>query len=109
MEEFKVNALSSAAHPLCLWLRLEDVTFVIQEAKYSKQLLHHINSQDPHIQVTVNEPGKEGALPFLDTLVSLNTTLVTMVIRKPTYTNQYLYGNSNHFITAKTVSSILKL
>ena len=47
-----------------------DDTFVIQEAKHSQKLLQHISSQDPHIQFTVEEPNQEGALPFLDPLVS---------------------------------------
>ena len=66
-------------------------------------LLHHINSQDPHIQFTIKEPNQEGALPFLDTLVSPgpNNTLVTTVYRKPTCIDQYLSWDSNHFITAE--------
>ena len=102
MEELKVKALSSVPHPL-LWLRYVDDTFVIQEEKQSQQLLQHINSQDPHIQFTIEEPNKEGALLFLDTLVSPdpNNTLVTTVYRKPTHTDQYLHWDSNHFTTAK--------
>ena len=53
MEEFEVKALNSATHTPHLWLRYVDDTFVIQEAKYSQQLLQHINAQDPHIQFTV--------------------------------------------------------
>ena len=80
-----------------------DDTFVMQEAKHSQQLVQHINSQDPHIQFTIDKPNQEGALPFLDTLVSPgpNNTLITIVHRKPTHTNQYLHWNSNPFITAK--------
>ena len=55
MEEFAVKALSSTPHPH-LWLRYVDDTFVIQEAKHSQQLLQHIKSQDPHKQLTVEEP-----------------------------------------------------
>ena len=54
-------------HTPHLWLRYLDDTFVIQEAKHSKQLLQHINSQDPHVQFTIEEPNQRGALPFLDT------------------------------------------
>ena len=103
MEEFKVKALSSSPHPPWLWIRYVDDTFVIQEAKHSQQLLQHIYSQDPHIQFTVEEPNQEGALPFLDTLISPGPTsrLVTTVYRKPKHTDQYLHWDSNHFITAK--------
>ena len=66
----KSRPLGLPKTPPCLWLRYADDTFVIQEAKLSEQLLQHINSQDSHIQFTVKETNQEGALPFLDTLVS---------------------------------------
>ena len=107
IKEFEVKALRFSPHQ---WLRYVDDTFVIQEAKHSQQLLERINSQDPHIQFTIEEPKEEGALPFLDTLVSPgpNNTQVTTVYRKPIHTNQCLHWNRNHFITAKIVSSILQ-
>ena len=99
MEEFEVKALSSAPH---LWLRYVDDTCVIQETRNSQQLLLYINAPDPHIQFTVDGPNQEGALPFLDALVSCSPDhkLVTAVYRKPTHTDQYLHWNSNHFIIA---------
>ena len=103
MEEFKVNALSSTPHTPLLWLRYVDDTFVIQEAKHSQQLIPHINTEEPYIQFTVEEPNQEGPLPFLDTLVSSgsNNLLVTTVYRKSTCIDQYLYWDGNHFITVK--------
>ena len=85
-----------------MWLRFVDDTFVINKAEYSQDLLQHINSQDPHIQFTV-EPTQQGSLPFLDTLVTIqpDNTLSTSVYRKPTHTDQYLHWDSNHHITAK--------
>ena len=56
MEEFEVKTLSSCPHPSSLWLRFVDDTFVITKAEHSQPLLQHINSQDPHIQFTVEEP-----------------------------------------------------
>ena len=102
MEEFEVQALSSFPHPPSLWLRFVDDTFVINKAKHSQDLLQHINSQDPHIQFTV-EPTQQDSLPFLDTLVTIqpDNTFSTTVYRKPTHTDQYLYWDSNHHITAK--------
>ena len=70
MEEFEVKAKSSAPLPPHLWLRFVDGTFIIQQAKHSQQLLWNINLQDPYIQFTTEDPNQEGALPFLDTLVS---------------------------------------
>ena len=85
-----------------MWLRFVDDTFVINKAEHSQNLLQHINSQDPHIQFTV-EPTQHGSLPFLDTLVTIqpDNTLSTSVYRKPTHTDQYLHWDSNHHITAK--------
>ena len=53
MEEFEVKALSTCPHPLSLWLRFVDDTFVITKAEHSQALLQHISSQDSHIQFTV--------------------------------------------------------
>ena len=51
----------------------------------------------------MEEPDQDELLPFLDTWLSpdLNNTLITTVYRKPTHTDQYLYLDSNYFITAK--------
>ena len=88
--------------PPSLWLRIVDDTFVINKAEHSRDLLKHINNQDPHIQFTV-EPTQQGSLPFLDTLVTIepDNTFSTTVYRKPTHTDQYLCWDSNHHITAK--------
>ena len=103
MEEFEVKALSSCPHPPTLCLRFVDETFIIIKAEHSQQLLQHINSQDHQIQLTVEEPSRQGTLPFLDTLVNIepNNTFSTSVYRKCTHTDQYLHWDSNHFITAK--------
>ena len=102
MEEFEVKALQSFPHPPSLWLRFVDDTFVINKVEHSQDLLQHINSQDPHIQFTV-EPTQQGSLPFLDTLVTIqpDNTFNTTLCRKPTHTDQYLHWDSNHHITAK--------
>ena len=101
MEEFAVKALTSTPPP-SLWIRFVDDTFVINKAEHSQALLQHINSQDPHIQFTV-EPTQQGLLPFLDTLVTIeqDNTFSTSVYRKQTHIDQYLHWDSNHHITAK--------
>ena len=101
MEEFEVQALSSFPTP-SLWLRFVYDIFVINQAEHSQELLHHINTQDPHIQFTV-EPTQHDSLPFLDTLITIqpDNTLSTTVYRKPTHTDQYLHRDSCHHITAK--------
>ena len=73
------------------------------KVEHSQDLLQHINSQDPHIQFTV-EPTLQGSLPFLDTLVTIqpDNTLSTFSIQK-THTHRPIppLGDSNHHITAK--------
>ena len=103
MEEFEVKTLSSCPHPPTLWLRFVADIFVITEAERSQSLFQHINGQYHHIQFTVEEPLQQGTLPFLDTVVTIesNNTFSTTVYRKPTHTDQYLHWDSNHFITAK--------
>ena len=102
MEEFEVKALITAPHPH-LWLRFVVDTLVIHKTEHSKHLLQHINSQDPNIQFTVEEPGTDGSIPFLDSKVTLgpNNNAHTTVYRKPTHIDPYLHCDSNHFITAK--------
>ena len=104
MEEFEVKALSTSPTPP-YGLRFVDDTFVINRAEHSQALLQHINSQDLHIQFTV-EPKQQGSLPFLDALVTIeqDNTFSTSVYRKPTHTDQYLHWDSNHHITAKQCS-----
>ena len=99
VEEFEVKALSSTPYPMAKFV---DDTFVINKAEHSQALLQHINSQDPHIQFTV-EPTQQGSLPFLDTLVTTEQdhTFSISVYRKPTHMDQYLHWDSNHHITVK--------
>ena len=103
MEEFEATALQSAPQPPNLWLWFVDDTLVIQEAEHSQQFLQHINSQNPNIQFTVEQPGTDGPIPFLATKVKPgpDNTIHTTGYRKPTCTDQYLHWDSNHFITAK--------
>ena len=79
MEEFEVKALQSIPHPLHLWVRFVDDTLVSQKAEHGKHLLHHIKSQDPNIQFTVEEPTADGSIQFLDTRVTPgpNNTILT--------------------------------
>ena len=88
MEEFEVNALSTAPHPPHLWLRFVDDALVIHKAEHSTQLLHQIKSQDLNIELTVEQPGTDCSIPFLNPKVTPvpNNTIHTTVYRKPTHT-----------------------
>ena len=102
MEEFEVKTLSTCPHPPSLWLRFVDDTFVIIKAEHSQELPHHINSQNPHIQFTV-EPTQQSSLLLLDTMVTIepNNTFSTTVYRKLAHTDQ-----SPHYSQVKCLQCI---
>ena len=65
-------------------------------------MLNYLNSIDPHIKFTVEQPNEEGAIPFLDTLPKPKGEEISVsVYRKPTHTDRYLDFNSSHPISAK--------
>ena len=69
MEEFETRAIQSSPNPPLLWRRFVDDTFVIMKKCHREEFLQHLNSVDKNIQFTAEEPGPEGALPFLDILI----------------------------------------
>ena len=80
MEEFEVKALSTAQHPPFV----AKVCFVIQKAEQWRIWPRWISSLPRHQGHT-----------------RINNTLITIVDRTPTHTDQYLHWVSNHFIVAK--------
>ena len=56
-----------------------------------------------HIQFTVEGQRSDGAMPFLDILITSggDGNLSTSVFRKPTHTDLYLKWDSHHTLTAK--------
>ena len=95
--------------PLCLlltpqvWYRFVDDTWVIQKQSHKQALLDHINNIDPAIKFTVEGTQGNGAIPFLDTLVTplADRSLSITVYCKPTHTDQYLQRDSHHSLSAK--------
>ena len=69
MEEFEARAIQSSPNPPLLWRRFVDDTFVVMKKCHREEFLQHLNSVDKNIQFTSEEPGPEGALPFLDILI----------------------------------------
>ena len=59
-------------NPPRLWKRYVDDTFVIPQQSQKEEFLQHINSVDPSIKFTTEEPKDDGSMPFLDTLVTPN-------------------------------------
>ena len=103
MEEFEARAIQSSPNPPLLWRRFVDDTFVVMKNCHREEFLQHLNSVDKNIQFTSEEPGPEGALPFLDILIKPDQEgrLHTTVFRKPTHTDQYLHWDSLHPISSK--------
>ena len=103
MEEFEIRAIQSSPNPPLLWRRFVDDTFVIMKKCHREEFLQHLNSVDKNIQFTAEEPGPEGALPFLDILIKpvQEGRLHTTMYRKPTHTDQYLHWDSLHPVSSK--------
>ena len=103
MESFEVRALQSSPNPPSLWKRFVDDTFVIMKKAHKEEFLTCLNSVDNNIEFTTEEPGPDGSLPFLDTLITPDKDgrLDTTVYRKPTHTDQYLHWDSHHTISSK--------
>ena len=103
MECFERKALSSAINSPRAWYRFVDDTWVIQKQAHKKEFLDYINSMDPAIKFTVEGNQENGAIPFLDTLVTALTanSLSFQVYQKPTHTDQYLQWDSHHSLSSK--------
>ena len=102
-ESFEVEALRSAPHPPYLWKRFVDDTFTILQSSQRDGVLEYLNSIDQHIQFTAEDQRSDGAMPFLDILVTpgKDGSLSTSVYRKPTHTDLYLQWDSHHTLTSK--------
>ena len=103
MEDFEVKAISTAQNPPKMWKRYVDDTFVILDSTKIEEFFQHINSIDPNIQFTSEDPKPDGSIPFLDTLVmpQPDGSIKTAVFRKPTHTDMYLHWDSYHHLSAK--------
>ena len=80
-----------------------DDTWVIQKQAYKQAFLDHINSIDLAIKFTVEGIQGNGAISFIDTLVTplADNSLSFKVYKKPTHTDQYLQWDSHHSLSAK--------
>ena len=96
MEFFKELALDNTPVKPRLWKRyVDDTCCIVKDA--TEDLLDHLNSVRPSIQLTV-EVEKDGMLPFLDTLLRKREdgSMGVTVYRKPTHTDRYLDFQSHH-------------
>ena len=103
METFEVEAIRSAPSPPKFWKRFVDDTFTILESSKKEEFLTHLNSIDQQIQFTAEESREDGAMPFLDILVTpgKDGSISTSVYRKPTHTDLYLQWESHHPLSSK--------
>ena len=103
IECFERKALSSATNLPRAWFRFVDDMWVIQKQAHKQEFLDHINSVDPAIKFTVEGTQANGAIPFLDTLVTplADNSLSFQVFQKPTHTDQYLQWDSHHSFSSK--------
>ena len=77
--------------------------WVIQQQAHKQEFLDHINNVDPAIKFTVEGNQANGAIPFLDTLVTplADNLLSFQVYQKPTHTDQYLQWERHHSLSSK--------
>ena len=103
IEHLEREALWSAPTPSRHWFRYVDDTFVIQQQANKQVFLDHINSIDLAIHFTVEGNQDNGAIPFLDTLVTPQADhyLSITVYHKLTHSDQYLQWDSNHNLPAR--------
>ena len=81
MEDLETGALNTSQHPPSLWKRYVDDTLTIIKKDHKDTFLDHINSIDPNIKFTSEDPKEDGSISFLDILIipeengKLNTTV----------------------------------
>ena len=103
MEYFENMALGPELPvPIKDWKRYVDDVFSIIPKGNRDNLLQYLNSIDPHIKFTIEQPNAEGGIPFLDTFPKpQGENIAVAVYRKPTHTDRYLDFNSSHPVSAK--------
>ena len=103
MEYFENMALGPELPvPIKDWKRYVDDVFSIIPKGNCDNLLKYLNSIDPHIKFTIEQPNAEGGIPFLDTFPKpQGGGIAVAVYRKPTHMDRYLDFNSSHPVSAK--------
>ena len=97
MEDLEERTIPALLVQPRVWFRYVDDTFVICHSDEVGIIHEAINKTFSSINFTIEEE-KNGALPFLDTLVARDPkgALKVTVYRKPTHTDRYLDFNSCH-------------
>ena len=86
-----------------MWNRFVDDTWVTEQQSSKQEFMEHVNKIDPAIKFTVEGTQGNGAIPFLDIIITLQADgfLSITVYCKPTHTDQYLQWGSHHSLSAK--------
>ena len=89
MEDLETKALSTSPAPPTLWKRYVDDTFIIIHRAGRNNFLQHLNSIDDNIHFTCEEADENGAIAFLDMLITPDEEgrLNTSVYRKASHTD----------------------
>ena len=103
MEDLETKALATSTAPPTLWKRYVDDTFIIIHKAEKNNFLQHLNSIDDNIHFTCEEADENGAIAFLDMLITPDEEgrLNISVYRKATHTDQYLHWDSHHAVNSK--------
>ena len=86
-------SLEKASIPLFYWRYVDDYFAVFKTEDKSAQFHCHFNQMHPYLYSL-------HPIPCLDVMVmrkKFKKKILTMVVRKPTFSGQY--GNGNHFVT----------
>ena len=70
MEDLEVQAIMTSPSPPVLWKRYVDDTFTIIHKQDKDSFLEHLNNIHPNIKFTSEETRPDGAIPFLDILIT---------------------------------------
>ena len=103
MEYFENMALGPELPiPVKDWKRyVDDVFSIIPKGSWDK-MLQYLNSIDPHIKFTIEQPNEERGISFLGTFPKpQGKDIAVAVYRKPTHTDRYLDFHSSHPVSAK--------
>ena len=83
---------------------MDDIISIVKK-ELEDILFRHLNSVDSHIKFTMEAPGNDGSISFLDTKCPPNLDLPHIpVYTKPIHTACYINWKSNHPILAKRTS-----
>ena len=96
MQAHEQTAISTALHPLKVWIRFFNKVYFILKPAHLENFFHHTNNLHQIIKFTMQEESN-GELLFHGALLKHNNGKISVLIYgKPTDTGQYLHYSSHH-------------